>query len=248
MHQRVFLRSEGSVIEVGAPQRISGALATTSTEIVARINRFYRGVSAAYYERPELRDEYLINDILDPLLALEADQPITTPLSRLDTVLEADGSVRVIEINSVGVCLIHMRGLLYLMRELARGGLDEDARTLDRMSRDMVDGFLHVIKARMPSPPARPVIGALMPSGAGWFRAGHLLFRAAFARAGCDYVFGGPQHLEVTDGAITLRGTRVDALWSDFFFYMAYQCARYKETKFPSKLPDFGDTPAQAAA
>jgi hypothetical protein len=59
-------------------------------------------------------------------------------------------------------------------------------------------------------------------------------------------VFGGPEHLEVTDKEIWLRGTRIDVLWADFF-YMAYQCARYQETRFPSKMPDFGQTPAQAA-
>jgi hypothetical protein len=110
----------------------------------------------------------------------------------------------------------------------------------------VVEGFLRFSRARLADPPARLVVGALTPSG--WYRAGHLLYRAAFQRAGADYVFGGPEHLEVTDGEIRLRGTRIDVLWADFFFYMAYQYSRYKETKFPSKIPDFGQTPAQAAA
>lgn len=246
MQARVFLRSEGNLVEVGTPQQVSGQLRARSVEVVERFNRFYAGVAAAYYERPDLRAEYLVNPLLDPLIEIEADHPITTPLSRLDAVLGPDGSVRVIEINSVGVCLIHMRGLLYLIRELARGGFEDDARLLDQLSQDMVvDGFLRFSRARQPGLPARPVVGALTPSG--FFRAGHLLYRAAFRRAGCDYVFGGPEHLEVTDKEIRIRGTRIDVLWSDFFFYLAYQHARYKEIPFPSKMPDFGQTPAQAA-
>jgi hypothetical protein len=246
MHQRVFLRSEGNVIDVAAPQIVSGRFVERAAEVVARFNRFYAGVAAAYYERPDLRAEHLVNPLLDPLLEIDADHPVTTPLSRLDAVLEPDGSIRVIEINSVGVCLVHMRGLFYLIRELARGGFADDARLLDELSRDMiVKGFLRFTSARLAAPPARQVVGALTPSG--WYRAGHLLYRAAFQRAGCDYVFGGPEHLEVTDKEIRLRGTRIDVLWADFFFYMAYQCARYQETKFPSKMPDFGKTPAQAA-
>jgi len=246
MHQRVFLRSEGNLIDIAAPQIASGTLVERSTEVVARFNRFYAGVAAAYYQRPDLRSEYLVNPLLDPLIEIDADHPITTPLSRLDAVLESDGSIRVIELNSVGVCLVHMRGLFYVIRELARGGFEEDARLLDQLSRDMiVKGFLRFANARLAAPPRRPVVGALTPSG--WYRAGHLLYRAAFQRAGYDYVFGGPEHLEVTDKEIRLRGTRIDVLWADFFFYMAYQYTRYKETHFPSKLPDFGKTPAQAA-
>jgi len=246
MHQRVFLRSEGNLIEVATPQIVSGRLRERSAEVVARFNRFYAGVAAAYYERPDLRAEHLVNPILDPLLEIDAGHPVTTPLSRLDAVLEADGGIRVIEINSVGVCLVHMRGLFYLIRELARGGFADDARMLDELSRDMiVKGILRFTRRRLADPPARQVIGALTPSG--WYRAGHLLYRAAFQRAGCDYVFGGPEHLEVTDREIRIRGTRIDVLWADFLFYMAYQCARYQETRFPTKMPDFGRTPAQAA-
>jgi hypothetical protein len=213
------------------------------------MNRFYAGVAASYYTRPDLRAEYLVNPLLEPLLELEHDTSISaTPLSRLDAVLGADGRIRVIELNSVGVCMLHMRGLFYLIRELHNNGFEEDARTLDALSRDMVvKGFLRFITARLESRPERKlVVGGLTPSG--WIRGGQLLFRAAFQRAGCDYVFGGPEHLEVTDHEIRMRGQRIDALWMDCFLYLAYQHSRYKETKFPSKVPDYGQTPAQAAA
>jgi hypothetical protein len=54
------------------------------------------GVAAAYYERPDLRAEHLVNPILDPLLEINADHPVTTPLSWL----EADGSIRVLVVIS----------------------------------------------------------------------------------------------------------------------------------------------------
>ncbi|CAN5687162.1 hypothetical protein BH11MYX1_BH11MYX1_01350 [soil metagenome] len=248
MHRRVFLRSEGTSVTVGAPQVVSGALRAQAERVVAAVNRFYAGVADAYYTRPELRDELLVNPLLEPLLALEREQAVSTPLSRIDTVLSADGHIRAIEINSNGVCLFHLRSLLYLIRELARGGFTGEAERLDALAREtVVTGFLRYA-ALEPGRPGqrRPVIGSLTPSG--FHRASQLLYRAAFERAGCDYVFGGPEHLEVTDRDIRLRGTPVDLLWSDFFLYLAYQSARYQETKWPTKMPDFGKTPAQAEA
>lgn len=247
MQRRVFLRSEGNLIQVGAPQLVSGVLRERSAEVVARFNRFYAAVANAYYTHPALRAEHLVNPLLEPLLALETEPQTATPLSRLDAVLEPDGSIRVIEMNSVGVCLVHMRGLFYLIRELSRGGFEDDARRLDQLSRDMVaDGFLRYATPRLVTAASRPVIGAVTP--AGFYRAGQLLYRAAFERAGCDYVFGSPAELEVTASGVELRGRRVDILWADFLFYLGYQYARYKETKFPTKMPDFGQAPAQMAA
>jgi hypothetical protein len=246
MHRGVYLRSEGTMVTVLAPQTISGKLLAQSREVVTHLDKFYCEVAAAYYTRPDLRDEFLVNPLIEPLLALEVDQPIATPLSRLDVVLEPNGKMRVIEINSVGVCLFHLRSLLYAIRALDRGGLSEDARILDHLAHDMVTAFVSYATARLGSTPKRLVIGALGPTN--HLRAGHLLFRAAFERYGCDYVFGAPEHLEVNDREIRLRGRKIDVLWADFLFYLAYQCARYQETKWPTKMPDFGQAPAQTAA
>jgi hypothetical protein len=248
MNRSVFLHSEGASCEVGAPHIVSGALLDGATELVARINRFYARISAAYYERPDLKAEYLLDPMFERMLEIEAEAPLTTPLSRLDVVLEADGRLRMIEINSVGICLFHLRNLLYVVRGLAHAGFEAEAKHLDQAARDtVVDGFLRHARARSPSGlPQRPVIGAISPPA--WARAAHRLFRAAFERAGCEYVSGEPQHLEVSEDAVRVRGTRVDVLWADFFIYMAYQAQRYAETRFPSRVPDFGQTPAQAAA
>src|SRR5260370_378544 len=73
MNQRVFLRSEGNMIEVAAPQIASGKLVEQAAEVALRFNRFYAGVAAAYYTRPDLRAEHLVNPLLDPLLEIDAD-------------------------------------------------------------------------------------------------------------------------------------------------------------------------------
>lgn len=245
MNRRSFLRSEGMLVEVDTPQVVSGELLVRSTELVANLNRFYRGLAATYYERPDLRPEFLVNPLFEPLLELEAEHHVTTPLSRVDTVLGDDGAIRVIEINSVGVCLFHMRGLFYLVRELARGGFPDAARWIDQLALAMVDGFVRFAVSHLPEPPRRLVIGGVTPSG--WLRAGHLLFRAAFQRAGHDYVFGGPEHLEIDEREIRVRGTRIDVLWPDFLLYSAYQYARYKNIRFPSPIADYSQAPAQAA-
>ena len=245
MQRRVFLRSEGTSVEVGAPQQLSGPLLATSRDLISRFDKFYGEVAAAYYTHPELRAEFLVNPLIEPLIELEADRPIATPLSRFDVVLGADGSLRVIELNSNGVCLFHLRSLLYLIRELDRGGFPDDAKHLDELAHATVTAFLRYVATRGPVP-TRPVIGALGPTH--HLRAGHLLFRAAFERHGCDYVFGAPEHLGITDRGVQLRGRTVDVLWADFLFYLAYQCGRYQQTKWPSKMPDFGQAPAQTAA
>ena len=109
MHRRVFLRSEGTMVEVGTPQVVFGKLRERAAEVVTRFNRFYAGVAASYYARPDLRAELLVNPLIEPLLELEAELPAATPLSRLDAVLAPDGSIRVIEINSNGVTLLKLK-------------------------------------------------------------------------------------------------------------------------------------------
>jgi hypothetical protein len=153
----------------------------------------------------------------------------------------------VIEINSNGICLFHLRSVMYLIRELSRGGFEAEARKLDELTRaTVVDGFLRFANARLGRELVRPTIGSLAPSG--FHRAAQTLNRAAFQRAGCEYVYGGPQHLEITDREVRMRGQRVDVLWVDYHMYLAYQCARYQETKWPTKMPDYGKTPDEAAA
>lgn len=250
IHAKVFLRSEGTVVTVGAPHRATDELASRCAEVARRFDRFYAGAVAAYYSRPDLASEFLVNPLFDKLI--EAEREITdgtlsaSPISRLDCVLGADDSFRVIELNSVGVNLMHVRSVLYLMRALERAGVTDAVHALEPLARMVVDAFDRAYRARQPDPKRTPVVGGLTPSG--WFRVTHRLYREMFRRAGWDYVFGGPEDLDVTDHEVRVAGQPVDILWPDFLFYMAYQEARYSQTKFPSAIGDYSSTPAQVAA
>jgi glutathionylspermidine synthase len=246
LHATVFLRSEGTVVTVGAPHAAGGRLLETCREVVQRFDRFFTAAARAYFDDPALRGEYLVNPLLDPLLEIERDAPVVTPLARLDCVLTADGSVRVIELNPVGVTLVHLRSLLYLVRGLWRAGLRDAAAELDTLIGAAIASFDRTYRLAHDRPRERPTLGALVPAGS--LRATHTLLRDAFRRRGWDYVFAGPAALEVGEHGIRLAGEPVDALWSDFLLYMAYQQSRYRETRFPSAIPDHSSTPAQAAA
>ncbi len=175
MHRRIFLRSEGNVLSVGVAR---------SREIVSRFNRFYSDVARAYGERPGLRADHLINSLLEPLLEIDGDNPITTPLSRLDAVLEDDGSIRAIEINSVGVPRAHARPVLPDPRAIARR-VAEDAATLDQLARDMVvHGFLAYARAAT----APRAAGVRRGDAVGLVSRGSSFVSRRVERAGCDYV------------------------------------------------------------
>ncbi|HWO24535.1 MAG TPA: hypothetical protein VNO30_37590 [Kofleriaceae bacterium] len=243
---KVFLRAEGTAITMGAPQLVEPDLAARLRELTSRFAAFYRRAIATYFERPELAADYLVNPLLAPLIELDRHAPFPDPAHRFDAVLDGSGALRVIENNSVGVCLFHYRAHLYLIRELARRGLEDAARALEVEVAELAAGFRRYYEAAHPAPRERPTIGSLAPRE--WLRAGQRLFRAAFERHGFDYVHGGPDALEVTASGIRLRGRPIDLLWSDFLFYPAYQADRYLQTKFPSRLGRYDDAPAQVAA
>jgi glutathionylspermidine synthase len=246
LHATAFLRSEGTVVTVGPPQRASRPLVETCREVVRRFDRFFAGAAQTYFEREALRTDYLVNTLIEPLLAIDRAAPVHLPLARLDCVLAPDGSLRVIEINPVGVTLIHLRSLLYLVRGLWRAGLHDAAIELDSLAGAAIESFDRTYRLCHQQPRPRPTLGALTP--AGWLRATNFLLRDAFRRRGWDYVWGGPSALEVTDRGIQLAGRAVDVLWPDFLFYWAYQQSRYSQTRFPSAIADYSRTPEQAAA
>ncbi len=244
--RRIFLRAEGMAVAVGAPQLVEPALAARVRELTRRFAGFYRRAIASYFERPDLAGDYLLNPLLAPLLPLDRTAPFPDPAHRFDAVLDASGDLRIIENNSVGICLFHYRSHLYLIRELDRRGMTAAARALEVEIGELVAGFRRYYEAAHPAPRERPTIGSLAPRE--WLRAGQLLFRAAFERHGFDYVHGSPDSLEVTREGVRLRGRPIDLLWSDFLFYPAYQAARYLQTRFPSRLGRYDDAPAHVAA
>jgi hypothetical protein len=246
LHQTVFLRSEGLTIEMGAPQQASGALLETCREVSARFARFYAYAARAYFDRPELRPEFLLEPLVQPLVELDAESRTTTPLARLDCVLDTAGHVNVVEINSIGGNLYHMRGLLYLIRGLHRAGMFEGAEAVDQITRQTVDGFERHYRLHQPHPVARPTLGVL--STRSWLRAANPLLRAAFERMGWNYVYADPDAISIDARGVHAHGTKIDLLWHDFLFQIAYQTARYQQTKWPSRIVDYSGAPAQTTA
>jgi hypothetical protein len=242
LQAKIFLRSEGSDVALGTPLVAPQALTNQARVVVERFDRFSAALARAYFDHPELASEFLVNPLLARVIEIDRDVRYTTPASRFDCVLDADGQMHVIEHNTVSVVLYHFRNLFYLIRGLWNNGFEEDARRLDELTELTCAGFRRFYEATCPNPKPVATLGTLHPSG--WFRAGQRLFRAAFERYGWRYVSGGPEHLRIDSQGVSLRGERLDVLWPDFLFYMAYQSERYQETKFPTKLGDFTDTPA----
>jgi hypothetical protein len=245
LEAKVFLRSEGTLVSLGAPQQASAELTAQARLLVERFTRFYDALIRAYFEHPSFAEEFLVNPLMAPLIEMDRGVPFPTAASRFDCVLDDSGELHVIENNAVGVCLYHYRNLLYLVRGLWRHGFEDDAGRLDSLTRAMSDGFRRHYQALSPDPRPRPTLGVLHP--AGWLRAGHVLFRAGFERMGWRSVFGSPEHLEIDARGVFLRGAPVDLLWCDFLFYIAYQKERYERTVFPTKLAGFDHTPDQVA-
>jgi hypothetical protein len=246
LQSKVFLRSEGLSIQLGAPQLACDSLLQTCQDVSRRFASFYAHAARSYFDRPELRPEFLLEPLVEPLVELDASSQSATPLARLDCVLDEHGRVYVVEINSIGGNLYHLRGLLYLIRGLHRAGMTDAAQAVDQLTRRTVDGFERHYRLHQPHPVARPTIGVL--STPGWLRASTPLFRAAFQRMGWNYVYGGPDAVTIDARGVYMQGERVDLLWHDFLFQVAYQTARYQQSKWPSRIVDFSDAPARTAA
>lgn len=245
MEDKVFLRSEGQAVTLGPPQELDERLAAEATRLVAAFSAFSTCLVEDYYRDGTERDDYLINDLFAPLFEVDREGTIPVPANRLDCVLDRDGRLVVIENNSVGICLYHYRNILYLIRGLARSGLGAAAERLDVMARELSDGFRRAYRSRAADVRDRPTLGILVPTG--MLRAGGILFRAALERTGWHAVVGSPRELTVDTDAVRLRGHALDLLWSDVLFYFAYQQARYAQTRFPTRLGEFDDTPHQVA-
>ena len=242
---RPFFRSDGLRTVLGPPQRVASPLADRCRDTVAHFNSFYEQVIRTYFEEPNRRAECLINPQFEQ--AILADKsPISLPLSRLDCVLTESGELKVIEINPVGVCTIHLQSVLYLARELERSGNAEDAALLLRFGAEQVASFRRLYESQCAQPKERPTVGALWLKD--MYRPFRALLRATFHRFGWNYVEGLATDVEISPTGMRVRGTPIDALWGDFVFHLGYQYVRYRETKWPSRMGSFDAAPAQMSA
>jgi hypothetical protein len=240
---RPFLRSEGMVITPGMPHLAGGRVLAQLREVVARFDRFYRAVIAAYHDGhgAELLPDPMFARMLDAERTLE----IPLPLTRLDLVITQDGSLRAIELNSVGVCTHHVRTAAYLGREMARLGWTADAGRLAWFYDEMVASIRRAYERRAVEPAATPRIAVLYTRD--MFRVSRLLWRDAFTRRGWRFVACHADELDLGPDGVRVRGEPVDVVWSDYLFFFGYQQRRYAETRFPTRLGDFSSAQAEAA-
>lgn len=234
-----FLRSEGVATPLGPPQVLSGELLDRCRRAVALFDAFYRHVVGEHLRAPGLSPEIQGDPAFDRAVEAEPRSPPLLPLSRLDCVLTEAGDLRVIEINPVGICTVHLRAAACLSRALARRGLEEDADRVDALYAMAVDSFRRFHREACPEAPpdARPRVGFLCEANR--FRGTRLTWRRAFSTRGFDFVDGSPEQLSAAGDGLRLRGRKLDLLWGDYLFYFGYQHARYPQTRFESPMADF---------
>jgi len=240
-HATHFLRSEGLSVALGPPQRATGALLATCRDVAERFARFFAHVARAYVERPELAPEYMLEPLLQPLVEDDQTMRTTTPLARLDCVLDATGNVSVIEINPVGGNLLHMRNVFYLLHHLERAGLHDAAAELEPLALYIVAAFERHYRLNREERRAHPMVGCV--TARGWMRGSNPLFRAVFHRFGWRYVWGDARSVTVDAHGIQVRGEPVDVLWHDLLGQPAYQAARYVHTQWHSRPGDLSGAP-----
>ncbi len=240
---RPFLHSEGLSTELGVPHRLEGGLLAEARAIVERFDALYRGLIRRYYAAAaSLAEEYLVNPLFGEVLDAEREVETPLPLSRFDCVLDPQGRLRVIELNPVGVCTLHIQTATYLARAMRGGPFASDAGRVRELSDAMVDAVARQRAQVLGSAAGAPRLGFLGP--ANMYRASRVMAGDAFKARGFDHVDGQPDRLEIDRTGARLNGRGIDTLWADFLFYLGYQYARYTQTRFASKVGDYTAAPA----
>jgi hypothetical protein len=224
---------------------MTGPLLERCREVVKRFDAFFSGIVQGYRLDPGAYADLLPEELLTAPLA--AEPPASPfPISRLDCVLTESGEVRVIEINPVGVCALHLRSVSYLARALARAGLIEASGTLDRLDDELVAAFARFqqeIRARSTDRPS--TIGVLTLRN--MHRGSRVMWRQVFERRGWRFVDGCVDEVELLPEGLALKGVPLDLLWSDFLIYLGYQQTRYAQTRFASRMAAFDHAAPETA-
>jgi hypothetical protein len=244
---RPFLRQDGLLTtRLTAPQVASKDLFARCDEIVRRFDGFYRTVVDSFYERPELHPHYLINPAFEA--AIQADRGWSTalPLSRFDCVIDPQGKIRVIELNPVGNCTIHLRNALYSAHYLQKRKLDEQAQRLGQLGDDIADSISRFAGERLRRL-NQPTMGVLTPQG--YLRGLAVFWRKQFSRLGWRvlHAHGAEVRMLGSPSSLEVQAKKVDVLWGDYLFYAAYQDDRFRASRIPGRFIGFRDTPTLAA-
>ncbi len=234
---RPFLRSEGVGAQLGAPRRAAPWLVEQSRELVRRFDDFYRLVlaSPAFAAEPALE----VGQPLQKIIDAEGERP-RLPLSRFDCVVGTDGVLKVIELNPVGVCTLHLRSAAYLATIIHRrpgndAAHEAVARAIDRLRVHKIDAIERYVSATTSA--SRRRIGiVLLP---GMHRGSLLFWRHELGLAGYDLHVGRPEDLGVAHGVLTVRERPVDTVWIDWIAYLGFQQQRYEQTRFATKSGNF---------
>lgn len=240
---RPFLRSEGLVAPLGPPRIAAPWLVEQARELVAVFHRFYRAVAdaeGALAARPA-RVVDAQGGVYERIAEVEGNRnPL--PLSRFDCVLTADGRLRVIELNPVGVCTLHLRAISYLEHALLRAGHAAAARavgTLGALKTASIRRYLDTTLARVPARPRLAVVRLR-----GMHRGSMVFWKQELAAAGFEAIAATPEQITLDESGARVAGERVDALWLDWLVYLGYQQRRYEQTRFASKVGDFSKASA----
>ncbi|MEO6951007.1 MAG: hypothetical protein ABI321_04265 [Polyangia bacterium] len=243
LRDRPFLRSEGLAAALSRPATAASWLVEKANELVTRFDRFYRAIvdaKGALAAEPARQ----IGQPYERIAEAEGDRsPLV--LGRYDCVLDADGKLRVIELNPIGVSTLHQRGIAYMAHALHRQG-DPFAASLDAFSRDKTASMRRFIDETVASKPERPTVGLLLMPG--MHRGSKLQWAHELRRAGLEPVLGRPGDVRVDGGGLYVGATRVDALWADWVFYLGYQQQRYEQTRFASKVGDYSNAGSSTEA
>lgn len=236
---RPFSRADGLAWSLGTPYVLSPALERTCRELVARMHRFYLAAIAAYYRDPS-EPRFFVNDLFREAILASERVPRPLPLSRLDCVLTPSGELKVIEINPIGVSVHGIRMAAYVARRLVKMAPFHDyGVALGRPARQMAQSV------RRASSRERPTVGFL--TFGEMLRTARVIDRELFGELGLGHVGGRPDQLERGE-TVSLRGRPIDVLWADMLFYNAYQEARYRQTRWTTRVAgDFGSTPELVA-
>jgi glutathionylspermidine synthase len=242
MSERPFFSSEGLSTTLGPPHFVEGPLRARCEEVVARFDRFYREVIAAYHRHPALRADFGVNAKFARAIELDRETVMPLPLSRLDCVLCPDGQLRVIEINPIGVSTLHLQNAYYLTRSFARHGWPEEAKLLGGIYDTLIAAVERYVRACEPvAMSAAPLVALVTPKN--MHRGSRAIWRKALAAIGWRGRSATADRIEVRTDGVYLDGERVDVLWTDTLVHLGYQYERYRHTKWPSRFGDYSSAP-----
>jgi hypothetical protein len=242
LNARTFLRSDGLANLVGVPHRLDGALLRECERLCTVVDQLYRGLAARHDGSAEADAEFLLNPMYRELLAAQRPRS-PLPFTRLDCVLGEDGVLRFIELNTVGVCTIHLHVSTYLTHAMRRAGFGDDAERMLDLSNALGEALRACWRDERGGDDRPRTLGFLHLRNQA--RTTRLMMKELAARIGWPYEHGDVGTLELSADGVRMNGRPIELLWADFLPYLGYQYSRYTQTRFSSNFGDYTSAPDQ---